>query len=90
MKTSTSHVVAARDGTEKVLRGRAVKGCTIVAASWLMECYWSMVRRDEKAHIMNPLSRKSFALEEKKKKILLDGSDESEESDEEEDWMDGF
>ena len=61
-------------------------GCLIVEASWLMECYWSITRRDESNHLVRPVSRKSIILEEKRKKILLSGSEESEESDEE-DWM---
>ena len=50
---STTHVVAAKDGTDKVLAARRIEGCRIVQASWLMECMHSVSRRDESAHFLN-------------------------------------
>jgi RNA polymerase II subunit A-like phosphatase len=49
----TTHVVAARDGTDKVKRARRVRGCSIVNVSWLMECYWSISLRDTSPHSIN-------------------------------------
>ena len=50
-----THVVARRDGSEKCKRARRdVPGCHIVHTSWLMECYWSVTRRDEGPHHMGP------------------------------------
>ena len=65
--TETTHVVAARDGTDKVKRARQVRGCCVVHASWLMECYWSISLRDTKSHLINhyigAISRNKPAVE---------------------------
>jgi RNA polymerase II subunit A-like phosphatase len=47
-----THVVAANDGTDKILSARKINGCKIVKPSWLIECYWSMTRRDESSHLL--------------------------------------
>lgn len=47
-----THVVAANDGTDKILSARKIKGCYVVKPSWLVECYWSMTRRDESTHLL--------------------------------------
>lgn len=49
---SVTHVVANKDGTEKILAARRIKGCRIVKASWLIECAWSLTRRDESKHLL--------------------------------------
>jgi len=48
----TTHLVAARDGTEKVKRARQVSGCSVVNVSWVMECYWSVSLRDTTPHLI--------------------------------------
>ena len=51
-----THVVAARDRSEKIRQARReVPGCFIVHTSWLMECYWSITRVDVKPHHMGPM-----------------------------------
>lgn len=51
-----THVVAARDRSEKIRQARTkVPGCFIVHTSWLMECYWSITRRDVRHHHMGPM-----------------------------------
>ena len=47
-----THVVAAKDGTDKAVAARKIPGCVLVKPSWLVECYWSMTRRDFKPHLM--------------------------------------
>ena len=48
-----THVVAAKDGTEKVLAARRkVAGCVVVKPSWLMECAWTLSKRDVKNHLL--------------------------------------
>lgn len=47
-----THVVAAKDGTDKCLAARSIPGCVLVNASWLVECYWSMTRRDTLPHLL--------------------------------------
>ncbi len=48
-----THVVAARDRSEKIGQARReVPGCYIVRTSWLMECYWSLYRREVRPHHM--------------------------------------
>ena len=54
--SEVTHVVAARDRSEKIRQARkAVPGCIIVHTSWLMECYWSINRRDVRPHHMGPM-----------------------------------
>lgn len=50
----TTHVVAAKDGTDKILAARKVRGCFIVKPSWLMECVWTLKRSDEQKHLLKP------------------------------------
>ena len=77
-----THVVAARDGTEKVLKARRIPGCAIVEVSWLMECFWSCTLRDIKQHVIGPMPIPLQKPASEPKRILLsDGSDESEEED---------
>lgn len=52
--SSVTHVVAAKDGTDKILAARTVPGCFIVKPSWLMECVWSVTKRDERPHLLGP------------------------------------
>ena len=49
-----THVVSANDGTDKVLAARRVPGCHIVKPLWLMECVWTMTRRDVRPHLWPP------------------------------------
>ena len=44
--------MATRDGTDKVLTARKLRGCAVVKRSWLMQCYWSLTRRDPKPHLL--------------------------------------
>ena len=52
VSSDVTHVVAANDGTDKIMSARKIKGCYIVKPSWLVECYWSMTRRNENAHLL--------------------------------------
>lgn len=49
---SITHVVAAADGSEKVVQARRIPGCYIVSSSWLMESLWSLTRRPEIDYIL--------------------------------------
>jgi RNA polymerase II subunit A-like phosphatase len=86
-----THVVAARDGTDKILRARKIPGCAIVKISWLMECYWSCTLRDIEPHILGnktlPVLKSAI---DKKRPILLIGSDSSEDEDENDAFFDEF
>ena len=78
-----THVIAARDGTDKLKKAReTLRGCAIVHVSWLMDCYWSMSKQDVKDHWLGapPLANE----ENHQKRLLLTGSDDSEDEDEEE------
>jgi len=56
VSSEVTHVVAARDGSVKIRQARKeVPGCFIVHTSWLMECYWSINRRDVRPHHMGPM-----------------------------------
>jgi RNA polymerase II subunit A C-terminal domain phosphatase len=48
----TSFVIAAKDGTDKVLLARRTQGCLVVKLSWLMECYRSISYRDPTPHLL--------------------------------------
>ena len=77
-----THVVAARDGTDKILRARNIPGCAIVTISWLMECYWSITLVDIKKHILGRMPLPRQQIDARPKNILLsDGSDSEEEDD---------
>jgi RNA polymerase II subunit A-like phosphatase len=52
VQPGVTHVVAAKDGTDKALAARKTPGCSLVKPAWLVECYWSMTRRDVKIHLM--------------------------------------
>jgi hypothetical protein len=47
-----THVVAAKDGSDKAIQARKIAGCVLVKASWLVESYVSMLRCDVKQHLM--------------------------------------
>lgn len=52
---NTTHVIASKDGTDKILTARSIPGCFVVRVSWLMECYWSLRRRDEQPHLLRAM-----------------------------------
>lgn len=55
VESDTTHVIAARDGTEKTIKARKVPGCAVVRISWLMECWWSITRRElTPSHLIGP------------------------------------
>mmetsp|Transcript_10552 Transcript_10552/g.17974 ORF Transcript_10552/g.17974 Transcript_10552/m.17974 type:complete len:871 (+) Transcript_10552:144-2756(+) len=91
-----THVVAARDGSSKIHRARKeYPGCYIVHAAWLMECYWSITRRDEKSHHMGPLPKQPTQplpvpppATAKKDVLLLESDDEESDVDEMDDDFD--
>jgi TFIIF-interacting CTD phosphatase-like protein len=52
---TTTHVIGARDGTEKIHSARKLfPNCFVVRVSWLMECWWSLTKREENAHLLEP------------------------------------
>ena len=60
ISNEVTHIVAARDGSEKIRQARkGVPGCFIVHTSWLMECYWSIKRRDVRPYHMGPMPSSS-------------------------------
>ncbi|KAL7553597.1 hypothetical protein ACHAWF_016904 [Thalassiosira exigua] len=100
-----THVVAARDGSDKIKQARwEVPGCFVVHTSWLMDCYWSVSRRDVRPHHMGPMPSRQRAREPAgsfrreaqpkndwpKQKPLLLLDDDEEESDEDDDDDDDF
>jgi RNA polymerase II subunit A-like phosphatase len=50
---NVTHVVAAKDGTNKVLSARRTPGCMVLKSAWLMECYWSISLRDVNPFLMH-------------------------------------
>eukprot|EP01082_Thalassiosira_pseudonana_P007970 g6729.t1 g6729 contig23:1104868-1108098(-) len=93
-----THVVARRDGSDKIHRARKeVPGCYIVQPSWLMECYWSITRRDVAPYHMGPMPKRPTQLSQRQNqlhisnvdsqnKLLLGDSDEDKESDDDDDF----
>ena len=47
-----THVVAAADGSEKIVQARRIPGCYIVSSSWLMDSLWSLTRRREADYLL--------------------------------------
>jgi RNA polymerase II subunit A C-terminal domain phosphatase len=52
ISSSVTHVVAAKDGTDKIFAARRIKDCAVVRPTWLIECIWSLTRRDETPHLL--------------------------------------
>jgi RNA polymerase II subunit A C-terminal domain phosphatase len=51
---TATHVVAAKDGTDKILLARkSYPKCAVVSPSWLMECVWSLQHRPEDRHLLS-------------------------------------
>lgn len=71
---NTTHVIAARTGTEKVFKGVRVRGCAIVSVDWLMLCYWSMSLIDVTPYLLLPIRVKETALEDQVGKPLKKGA----------------
>ena len=90
---NTTHVVAARTGTEKVFKGSRVKGCAIVNVAWLMSCYWSISRKDVTPFLFVPIRLKETDLRDglrsrrQETKVLLESSDEDTSNEDEDDFL---
>jgi RNA polymerase II subunit A-like phosphatase len=84
-----TYVVAARDGTDKILRARKIPGCAILSVAFLMDCYWKCMKLDIEKYTIGarpkPIDDESAAT---RRSILLTGSDSSE--DEDEDFVNAF
>jgi RNA polymerase II subunit A C-terminal domain phosphatase len=61
---SVTHVVAAKDGTDKILAARRIKDCFVVRPTWLVECVWSLTRRDETPHLLGVLTKPKENVED--------------------------
>lgn len=86
VNNKVTHVVAKRDHSDKIKRAREIPGCYIVHPSWLMECYWSITRRDEEPHHMGPMPKQPQKQEAPSSSIFLgDSEEELEDNDEEDD-----
>mgnify|MGYP003875253993 CR=1 FL=1 len=59
VQQDTSYVIAAKDGTDKILMARRVPGCAVVKVSWLMESFWSISRRDHRQHLLGGTGRET-------------------------------
>ena len=64
VKEITTHVIAARIGTQKVFKGARVRGCAVVNMEWLMRCYWSISPRDVTPYLLLPIRVKESAIEQ--------------------------
>lgn len=84
-----TYVVAARDGTDKILRARKIPGCAILSVAFLMDCYWKCMKLGIEKYIIGarpkPMDDESAVT---RRSILLTGSDTSE--DEDEDFVNAF
>jgi RNA polymerase II subunit A-like phosphatase len=82
---STTHVVAAKDGSEKSMAARMIPGCALVKPGWLMESYWSMSKCDETPFLMGKgpgeLPKKQGVLKELNMENSTDGSTDSDDDD---------
>ena len=52
MEYGVTHVVAAKDGSDKAIKARKIPGCVLVRPGWLVESYWSMSKRDVQPYLM--------------------------------------
>ena len=75
VNAGTTHVIAARDGTEKTLKARKFPGCAVVRISWLMECWWSITRRELKPnHLIGPLPKAISSRSKTKSSTVIDAA----------------
>jgi len=87
---STTHVVAAKDGTDKIVTARRVKGCRIVKAAWLMDCVRSLKRCDERKYILGPPVTTGIDIRDSKVQPLADSTRENSSSSSGDDEDDDF
>jgi RNA polymerase II subunit A-like phosphatase len=76
----TTHVVASKDGTDKILQARKVRGCVVVKPSWLMECFWTFSKRDETRHFLGTSPTIRPLVDSKRDNTLSDNEDEEDNS----------
>ena len=84
MEYGVTHVVAAKDGTDKAFAARKTPGCVLVKPGWLMECYWSMTCRDVEPFLMGRGSGEmppQNILKESSMENSSEGSNESDDDD---------
>jgi RNA polymerase II subunit A-like phosphatase len=83
-------VVAARDGTDKIIQARKVSGCIIVKTSWLMECVWTITRRDTEPHLLGPASSSKAPLAVAHAPVASSSSDDNDDDDDDDDFAAEF
>ena len=76
-----SHVVAAKDGTDKALAARKIPGCMLVKSAWLMECFWSMERRDATPFLMAKVTPQNVLRESNASEGSTNDSDDDDDDD---------
>jgi len=76
-----THVVAAKDGTDKAKAATKTPGCVLVKPGWLMESYWSMSRRPVEPFLMGRGSSQGV-LKESNIETASDASTNDSEDDE--------
>lgn len=83
VKEGVTHVVAAKDGTDKTVAARKLRGCAVVKPSWLMDCFWSLRREPETRHLLGAVrpDKVGEALEDKKENSSSSSSDEDDDND---------
>ena len=78
-------VIAAKDGTDKTHQARRTPGCAVVKLSFLMECFWSLSRRDPRPHLLVTQNTEEISnnvaadASGGSARVLLDDEDESDE-----------
>jgi RNA polymerase II subunit A-like phosphatase len=89
VKEGVTHVVAAKDGTDKTVAARKLRGCAVVKPSWLMDCFWSLRREPETRHLLGPVrpDKTDGALGDSKKE---NPSPSSSDEDDDNDWAAAF
>jgi RNA polymerase II subunit A-like phosphatase len=89
VKEGVTHVVAAKDGTDKTVAARKLRGCAVVKPSWLMDCFWSLRREPETRHLLGAVrpDNNAGALGDSKKE---NASSSSSDEDDDNDWAAAF
>jgi RNA polymerase II subunit A-like phosphatase len=89
VKEGVTHVVAAKDGTDKTVAARKIRGCAVVKPSWLMDCFWSLRREPETRHLLGAIrpDKNAGALVDSKKE---NPSSSSSDEDDDNDWAAAF
>ncbi|KAG7348728.1 hypothetical protein IV203_011325 [Nitzschia inconspicua] len=86
---TVTHVVAAKDGSEKATIDRTIPGCLVVRPGWLIESYWSIRKANVQPYLMAQ-GPAAIPIKNKTSSSLSSNRDENGDDDDDDDDDDDF